>query len=129
VIPWNQLTPSKSDKFGKNHQSSKLLQERVSVCSQLTKYYENGNSQNVRNKPEYIRDFHFDSKQNFIGILLLLHVLYHIYCDLTLLVGRQEGHPACKKLSGGMLAWLSGMRCRLAYSPTDATATHYLLLQ
>jgi len=27
---------------------------------------------------------------------------------LTLLVGRQEGHPACKKLSGGVLAWLSG---------------------
>jgi len=26
---------------------------------------------------------------------------------LTLLVGQQEGHPACKKLSGGMLAWLS----------------------
>jgi len=25
---------------------------------------------------------------------------------LTLFVGRQEGHPACKKLSGGMLAWL-----------------------
>jgi len=26
---------------------------------------------------------------------------------LTLLVGRQEGHTACKKLSGGLLAWLS----------------------
>jgi len=26
---------------------------------------------------------------------------------LTLLVGQQEGHLACKKLSGGMLAWLS----------------------
>jgi len=26
---------------------------------------------------------------------------------LTLLVGRQEGHPACKKLSVGVLAWLS----------------------
>ena len=26
---------------------------------------------------------------------------------LTLLVGRQEGHPACKKLSGGVLALLS----------------------
>jgi len=26
---------------------------------------------------------------------------------LTLLVGRQEGHPACKKLSGGVLTWLS----------------------
>jgi len=24
-----------------------------------------------------------------------------------LLVGQQEGHPACKKLSGGMLVWLS----------------------
>jgi len=35
-----------------------------------------------------------------------------LYCrfassTLTLLVGRQEGHPACKKLSGGVLAWLS----------------------
>jgi len=26
---------------------------------------------------------------------------------LTLLVGRQEGHPACKKVSGEVLAWLS----------------------
>jgi len=26
---------------------------------------------------------------------------------LTLLVGRQEGHPACKQLSGEVLAWLS----------------------
>jgi len=26
---------------------------------------------------------------------------------LMLLVGRQEVHPACKKLSGGVLAWLS----------------------
>jgi len=25
---------------------------------------------------------------------------------LTLLVGRQEGHLVCKKLSGGVLAWL-----------------------
>jgi len=46
-----------------------------------------------------------------------------------LLVGWQVRHPACKKLSGGMLAWLSGMRCRLAYGPADATATDYLLLQ
>jgi len=26
---------------------------------------------------------------------------------LMLLVGQQQGHPACKKLSGGVLAWLS----------------------
>jgi len=36
------------------------------------------------------------------------------FSALTLLVGHQEGHPACKKLSGGMLAWLSGMGCRRA---------------
>jgi len=29
------------------------------------------------------------------------------FSALTLLVGQQEGHPACKKLSVGVLAWLS----------------------
>ena len=29
------------------------------------------------------------------------------FSALTLLVGRQEGHPACKKQSGEVLAWLS----------------------
>jgi len=29
------------------------------------------------------------------------------FSALTLLVGRQEGNLACKKLSGGLLAWLS----------------------
>ena len=29
------------------------------------------------------------------------------FSALTLLVGRQKGHPACKKLSSGVLAWLS----------------------
>ena len=36
------------------------------------------------------------------------HFLLFLYCSvLTLLVGRQEGHPACKKLSCGVLVWLS----------------------
>jgi len=67
--------------------------------------------------------------------LLLLLLLFFVqqlsfaFSALTLLVGQQEGHPACKKLSGGMLVWLPVVRCRLAYSPADATATHYLLLQ
>jgi len=63
-------------------------------------------------------------------------VFFHSLCALvafsalTLLVGRQEGHPACKKLSGGCWrGYLSGARCRLAYDPADATATHCLLLQ
>ena len=34
-------------------------------------------------------------------------VIVLTFSALTLLVGWQEGHPACKKLSGGVLAWLS----------------------
>jgi len=34
-------------------------------------------------------------------------LFYLLPCSaLTLLVGLQEGHPACKKLSVGVLAWL-----------------------
>jgi len=29
------------------------------------------------------------------------------FSALMLLAGQQEGHPACKNLSGGVLAWLS----------------------
>jgi len=37
-----------------------------------------------------------------------IHICQRVaFSALTLLVGRQEGHPACKKLSGGVLAWLS----------------------
>ena len=53
------------------------------------------------------------------------------FSALTLLVGRQEGHPACKKTEqwgAGMVIFLSGARCRLAYGPADATATHCLLI-
>jgi len=32
---------------------------------------------------------------------------FSAFSALTLFVGRQEGHPACKKLSGGVLVWLS----------------------
>ena len=48
-----------------------------------------------------------------IGVIQIKCLLYPLmgeevaFSALTLLVGRQEGHPACKKLSGGVLAWLS----------------------
>ena len=49
-----------------------------------------------------------------VGIDVFYFRFYLLYCKhklafsaLTLLVGWQEGHPACKKLSGGVLAWLS----------------------
>jgi len=51
------------------------------------------------------------------------------FSALTLLVGRQEGHPACKKTEWwdvGVVVW---DEVQTAYSPADATATHYLLLQ
>ena len=52
------------------------------------------------------------------------------FSALTLLVGRQEGHPACKNWAVRYWrGYLSGARCRLAYVPADATATHCLLLQ
>jgi len=40
----------------------------------------------------------------------MLYFYVHIalaFSALTLFVGQQEGHPACKKLNGGVLAWLS----------------------
>jgi len=46
---------------------------------------------------------------DFIGWYISFYVLsLHLaFSALTLLVGRQEEHPACKKLSGGVLVWLS----------------------
>ena len=55
----------------------------------------------------------------------LLWQIVSAFSALTLLVGRHEGHPAHKKLGGGV----AGASCRLAYGPADATATHCLLLQ
>jgi len=66
----------------------------------------------------------------YVMILQISEQQQKAFSALTLLVGRQEGHPACKKLSGGCwLGYLSGARCRLAYGPADSTATHCLLLQ
>ena len=47
------------------------------------------------------------------------------FSALTLLVGRQEGHAARKKLSGEVLAWLSvWSEVQTCICPADATATH-----
>jgi len=58
-------------------------------------------------------------------------MLAFIFSALILLAGWQEGHPDCKKLSGGVLTrysvWGEVQIC--IYGPADATATHYLLLQ
>ena len=48
------------------------------------------------------------------------------FCALMLLVRWQEGHLACKWAVGCWHGYLFAARCRLAYGPTDATATHCL---
>jgi len=48
--------------------------------------------------------------KNYSSCLFFFFVssfMFHAFSALTLLVGWQEEHPACKKLSGGVLAWLS----------------------
>ena len=48
--------------------------------------------------PSYIEDW---------KIILVNPLMCFAFSALTLLVGRQEGHPAWKKLRGGVLVWLS----------------------
>jgi len=56
-----------------------------------------------------------NSENSVIKYMLFYELLFTIkrwkilcaFSALTVLVGWQEGHPACKKLSGGVLAWLS----------------------
>jgi len=47
------------------------------------------------------------SQLTVLSLSLIAYLPASAFGALTLLVGRQEGHPACKKLSGGVLAWLS----------------------
>jgi len=46
-------------------------------------------------------------KRVWVSFFTLLYSCTYAFSALTLLAGRQEGHPACKKLSGGVLPWLS----------------------
>jgi len=59
-----------------------------------------------------------------LWVLLLSVTIIPAIGALTLLVGRQEEHPACKhSLMRCWCGYLSGARCRLfAYGPADATA-------
>jgi len=44
---------------------------------------------------------------DLVCIYVCMLFINFAFSALMLLVGRQEGHPDCKKLSGGVLAWLS----------------------
>ena len=52
--------------------------------------------------------FEFCTVQSLISLIALLLLCYELsFSALTLLVGWQDGHPVCKKLSGGVLARVS----------------------
>jgi len=57
---------------------------------------------------------------------------FNAFSTLMLLVGWQEGHPACKKTEwwgAGMVICLEQCAALHMGQPADATATHCLLLQ
>jgi len=73
---------------------------------------------------------HFYSSPQSLPVLHIGAGPLNAFSALTLLVGRQEGHPVCKKLSGEVLEWLSlWSEVQTCICPADATATHCLLLQ
>jgi len=60
-----------------------------------------------------------------VAVLVLYFEMSLIFASVLLIL---LGHPACKKLSGGVLAWLS-VWSEVQTCRADATATHCLLLQ
>ena len=54
--------------------------------------------------PDQIHSIPITKKQSLWFLVILIFLSFSA---LMLLVGHQEGHLACKKLSGGVLAWLS----------------------
>jgi len=55
----------------------------------------------------YLFSSTFKGLEVFIPNSSIFKDFSNAFSALTLLDGRQEEHPACKKLSGGVLVWLS----------------------
>jgi len=65
-----------------------------------------GNDTTAGNNNDIIYVLH-SSASKYTLFFLHVFIQFFSFSALTLLVGRQEGNPACKKMSGGVLAWLS----------------------
>jgi len=62
----------------------------------------------ITTRQPYTADYPGVATWSYFKHVIFLSLYIHMaFSALTLLVGWQEGHPACKKLSGGVLAWLS----------------------
>ena len=64
-------------------------------------------------------------------IFCCLSIFFHNFpfCALTLLVGRQEGHPACKKLGVGLLVVTIWLELCTTYSSNCRRHFHHPSLQ
>jgi len=58
------------------------------------------------NQRTRIREKTLEFSSTVLSTLSAYHTFY-AFSAMTLLVGRQGGHSACKKLTGGVLVWLS----------------------
>ena len=63
------------------------------------------------------------------GLLNIPSVLWFPSVFWRCWLGGRKGIRPVNWVVGCWRGYLSGAKCRLAYGPTDATATHYLLLQ
>ena len=73
-------------------------------------------------------------RQNLVSSFCLSHTYTAVYSYTSVLWrcwlgGRKGIRPVKNWVVGYWHGYLSGVRCRLAYGPADATATHCLLLQ
>ena len=83
---------------------------------------------------EGTEDYLFCAILSAIIIIYCYLLIWHVcstFSAVTLLVGRQEGHPACQKQwwRAGMVICLERGADLHNYGPADATATHCLLRQ
>jgi len=66
------------------------------------------------------------SDQQLQVISITVDLAFHA---LTLLVGQLEGHPVCKKLSGGVLAWLDAELHMTQLMPLPLTVSCFSKIQ
>ena len=57
------------------------------------------------------------------------NVIFFPFSALTLLVGRQEGHPACKKMGVGLLVVMIWLELCTTYNSSCHHHLHHPLLQ
>ena len=110
---------------GRHRGRHRRRSQRLARAQEGRHRYRLSNSHLPRDHGKYYRTVHgdvayYDSYPKRISSILLVRAdvgtgrptciliffIFNAFSALMLLVGRQEGHPACKNLSVGVLAWL-----------------------